>query len=981
MAPREAGYELVLTEPGPAPGPSDQVPGTVQEVTRELVRSEQVQLAVRRGLIDVLAIAAEEEQAAGGLAGFDPAQSQAAIHEVKLAYLAAARAVLTPAAVTKANHAMALHAGLRRQTARSRLQHFQGRYSPHREADDAVSRMNTWAWQLEERLTKLDGDANGLKAAEAARAPDVASRRHRLARDAELIMTSIEALGEWDLTVQVHDALRGNSSLAGFDRVDDLNHRMGQMHDAASDGDLEYLTLLLRDHRADPDVRAFYESIASTIQWSKLVLSLAITFIAIVAAAPIGIVAGGLAGTGAVALGAAEGGVVAVSATFLAHTGAEALAFTLVTRQLSAGVPGMAPAGEFWHEFLWNWGLFMVLRGASTAITASLAQSSKLAVTAAQLSTSYVVLQQYGMLRFAVEEGRAMSSDEVLTMAVQNLIILGALSVATMPFGGAFARLEHRQTLGRLRMHFGRRFAKLDGEVRDLESRASARIEQQPEATKEQLADLEAEAVVLNERLTSLVEEVTAHPDIDVQRLRTETADLFGDVARLSLPDFLHQSGLSRAVQIRPTGSEATWTVSPGRAGELVEFLGGQGVPVEVREVGGRTVIETTIPARGLVVFTEGRRVVVRPGESARSPETAPRKASTPPRRGKEARTESQTAVLERIQQLRRRVYAWRGRENGTPGVETATELWLEQLTDQARRTREGQEEGVPAILDEIAESLTANIHSSRPRSLDSVVELQGRLMGHAERARNTADQLAERAANQKDPAARAKLLAAAARHRGHATEYADLAAAASRTQARMQADSAYDARSVVEGIVRDMRKVGAEHYDVYLPLQDPVTFARVVEWMTRETAPLEQMPGGDFLRREILDQLHSASELVLRQSPRQAGLDLKTTAQMRRIVFDGIRDGRYAEYAEAFFKAGGREGWPRGPDGRAWEVDHVFELWQGGADDLHNYLPVDARLHKLKSEILSRFRAEFRDPNRVEGEQIDAHQGVTGGP
>lgn len=171
------------------------------------------------------------------------------------------------------------------------------------------------------------------------------------------------------------------------------------------------------------------------------------------------------------------------------------------------------------------------------------------------------------------------------------------------------------------------------------------------------------------------------------------------------------------------------------------------------------------------------------------------------------------------------------------------------------------------------------------------------------------------------------------------------------------------------------MRRVGAEQYDVYIPLEDPVTFRNVVEWLTREAAELSQLPGGELLRTEILDQLHTANELFLSQSPRQAGIDVNNTGRMRQIVEQGIRDGRYPpDFIEAYDAAGGRTGWPRTPQGRGWEVDHVFELWKGGEDNVYNYLPLDPRVHQIKTGILARFRAAFRDAHRTTGEQVDVH-------
>ena len=99
----------------------------------------------------------------------------------------------------------------------------------------------------------------------------------------------------------------------------------------------------------------------------------------------------------------------------------------------------------------------------------------------------------------------------------------------------------------------------------------------------------------------------------------------------------------------------------------------------------------------------------------------------------------------------------------------------------------------------------------------------------------------------------------------------------------------------------------------------------------------------------------------------------------MRDAVLQAVEHGRYPpEYVAEFRRAqeGSPDGWPRTPDGRAWEVDHVLELWTQGGDDVSNYMALDPRLHDVKSEALTRFREQFRESLRVEDEQVDIREG-----
>ena len=95
--------------------------------------------------------------------------------------------------------------------------------------------------------------------------------------------------------------------------------------------------------------------------------------------------------------------------------------------------------------------------------------------------------------------------------------------------------------------------------------------------------------------------------------------------------------------------------------------------------------------------------------------------------------------------------------------------------------------------------------------------------------------------------------------------------------------------------------------------------------------------------------------------------------------MLEWVRANRYpAEFVLEFNAHLGPDGWPVSADGRAWEVDHVLELWAGGEDGPANYLPLHPDVHAIKSEILTRFREIFRDRIRVDDEQVDARFDVS---
>jgi hypothetical protein len=160
--------------------------------------------------------------------------------------------------------------------------------------------------------------------------------------------------------------------------------------------------------------------------------------------------------------------------------------------------------------------------------------------------------------------------------------------------------------------------------------------------------------------------------------------------------------------------------------------------------------------------------------------------------------------------------------------------------------------------------------------------------------------------------------------------------------------------------------------------LNDPVTFRRVVEWFDRETRVLLKEPGGEFLRTEIPDQLHATDQMLLSPVP--------TRRRPRRGHHPADAAGRGRRHRQRPLPGrvrGGVSGQPRRQglathrQWQAWQVDHIHELRQGGQDNFSNYLPVDPRLHGLKSDILMRCLVEVREGSRIQGEQVELTEGL----
>ncbi|HET9872842.1 MAG TPA: DUF4157 domain-containing protein [Propionibacteriaceae bacterium] len=317
---------------------------------------------------------------------------------------------------------------------------------------------------------------------------------------------------------------------------------------------------------------------------------------------------------------------------------------------------------------------------------------------------------------------------------------------------------------------------------------------------------------------------------------------------------------------------------------------------------------------------------------------TAPPGAPRAPRRP--VPTQEQEQALAEIVRLRARLYAWRRRAGSDKAAGSVIDEHLGHLRSLAEAARRG--DLVEGALRGIREDLPRQQAVARPVDAGDAAQLSRRAGRMAERSRSDE--------------ARAEL-----------TRISREAAALA---GRMRRSRRYDGRTELDTLNRQARRASREDYEVYVDLTQPGERAQLVGWFEERLLPLTGSPEGVLLYQDVLGHLESADALTLAQSPRTAGLDVARTGEMRRLVLEGIAQGRYTpEYVAAFEAAarGHDDGWPRTPNGEAWHVDHVGELWLGGADDPTNYLALPPELHRLKTDILAKFRDEYRSRSAPE--------------
>ncbi|MGW1346177.1 eCIS core domain-containing protein [Kribbella sp. NPDC002412] len=609
---------FILRMPGTTePTPEQTVPRDPVLLSRRIASADVVQLRALEALAALQANRADQERANSQLAGYDLTGALGAIDEVRRDYRDAAEKILTAEALPALRTADERNAALPRVLTQFKLTYYQRRWSKYPQIQGSISDINDWAMSLQGDLDQLTERAKAVEQARLAGDPRLPSLEASFDQDAQLLAASIEALGEWDSAVQAFEYLKGNSALWGYEGVDRIAARLGQLRQAATDKDLPYLEVLLRDHRADSAVQEFYRVLPSIVMWSHLIIGLAIMLIAAVVTAGVGLAisaagsaaATAIAGSAAAVQTSTAAGVV-LNATWVIKLGAEALVFTAISRELSALFPGMEPKGSFWGEFLWNLGMFGVMHGASKlakGLIEAFAINRAAGKFVLEQATAFVALEAFGYVRFAVEEGRTMTLSEFGMMSAQNLVMMTAMTATMTPLKPVMTRLERNLTSA-----FSRFSAKYRAQAAELAARRTAlelevreRMKANPEATAEEVADLKEQARQLDADLNRLVEDVRSDPSIDLRQLGDEVTGVLAQARETTLVELL--PGMEASVGLQPTGESTSWSFAAGKGGELTGYLDRGGyVKTSERVVGsGKTVIEVELPGKGRVTFVE----------------------------------------------------------------------------------------------------------------------------------------------------------------------------------------------------------------------------------------------------------------------------------------------------------------------------------------------------------------------------------------
>jgi hypothetical protein len=215
---------------------------------------------------------------------YDVGYTTRTLGRVRQMYGDAAQQPLQPRIIRTFNEADARHGEVISELVHAKLNYYENVSSGTRGGKPIAANINSWAFDIEATLREIEQEAPKLRAAREAGTLDRDTATN-FSEKAALAAASIEALGEYDLALGAHDELADNWAAFGFEDVKRIRWRVDQMHDAARNGDLDYLNVLLEEHRNDPIVAQFYASVSSIPSIWKVMAMFAIAVIASVASA------------------------------------------------------------------------------------------------------------------------------------------------------------------------------------------------------------------------------------------------------------------------------------------------------------------------------------------------------------------------------------------------------------------------------------------------------------------------------------------------------------------------------------------------------------------------------------------------------------------------------------------------------------------------------------------------------------------------
>ena len=502
---------------------------------------------------------------------------------------------------------------------------------------DSVAEMLAWVKWILDKLKAIHQEADDPPSG-ATSAADLQARELKRRRSAQLVEFSIEGVKLWDRAIRAQEEMSLGISLFGhfaphvlpaYASAGRIRQRCAAMKAAAVAEDLETLTALAKHNRDDPDIQQYFKALPLFVNSANLLPGIVgrilINFTILKFASMAGSAAGALISTG-------EG---ASLLNISAQIGLEALVFTGTSRVMQS-VIGDPSQNSFLLDLALNAGLFGLLRftGAATR-QALVSRGLEVYATEATHVTSFAVLQAYGTLHFAIEQGRWPTAKEVGDMSVDGLIMYAAL---VKTHRAAAVKPRSQSGLAMLEMLHGKFGARL-ASVETAKAMLAARLYEQLRvngADPGMQKDLQAQAAALDASLKTLLDEVKGDPLFEAGTLRTALEDTALQTQATSNELLAESLGAPVEAGLTSAG-ESQFTYAPGATEVVAEVMEAKNAIVsETADAAGRHTLVAETPGQPPVFLSERppalpprvpRRIIVAP---ARLPEPPPAKTRAP---------------------------------------------------------------------------------------------------------------------------------------------------------------------------------------------------------------------------------------------------------------------------------------------------------------------------------------------------------------
>ena len=414
------------------------------------------------------------------------------------------------------------------------------------------------------------------------------------------LTTSLNAcrlLAHWEILIEIAEAIESGFSFTevfyghGID-VDDVQARITLIAELARAGKHAEFQTALEAFISDKAIKSYYEDVPKILRSSAVAVAIAVMVVAAAVSMGVGsLISGAIAGGAVVGgtAGVATAGAAQSLGTVVALSAVDALVFTTVHQSLGT-VLGVQGGGSFFEEFLWNFGMFGVLKIAGRYLPPLMRARGlgRIQQTVVFTGVTVGVLEGYGVLRFTIEEGRLPTGAELAKMNAEMVVVLAMLVLV-------HKAIEPRTALGRFDKEFGAEFRAIEKDRTALQNDINQAVRANTAEKSRDAFKTRAEA--LEKRAQDWATRASASAQLPAVRAELGKLKDVQEIGRRALAEAM---GLPPEVAVERAGG-SDFTIANGQARTAADALQRQGAEVRVTKAEGQpTVVEAKLPGENV---------------------------------------------------------------------------------------------------------------------------------------------------------------------------------------------------------------------------------------------------------------------------------------------------------------------------------------------------------------------------------------------